>query len=765
MKDREPDKAHNVAKIVTTAFQNQVNNQNFQCMIDSNKYIVRIEDRSELGLEQKLHSYPVSRYFTEDYAIFRLGFKINDGGYEYRPVVFSQYAEQGNLAEIAKNLRHTKNSEISSTAKFYFVELANFCRQLINSHAYHPDIKLSNFLIHGNRILISDRKTFVDKEISRADDVRSSPLYATDEYISCINNAGDGFNSLASNTYINMPQFMAYQLGMALKEFLILTQHDELSEEFRDHDIPAVDYFASPDQSISNLSLLVQELTRTNPEHRMTFAQLQELLPLRNRPTNDFCTHLERVFPAKNLGLELLVRELNQLIDGSFDNNELLARANPLFKNIAEQQTSEHRLTRLANMLANKCFTQCSGDYLHALHNRIASSATPIDLNNKEFHQHFPLLEFVTPALMTKALGTEQTQELAAYIAAQDASLFPRCDLIEELIAGDLDGLAFIEQANQVFTELLAKDTIPPNLRMPMRELVRACLARSPYLPNLSVRIEHQLLANDWQEASWFRRAIHWLSFGFFHVERVCQVSDKNFELDVNKDELSPYMVQLKLINDYTITTDLEPRKQNNLLAVTDALMLKTAESFDIMLAPLTDDEEEEDEEYSSNSVVVRKPHDKRPTLSSETMVGAAQHTIEELSSSIVIRPQAAACNKQEYSSSTVVKNASPALNAVPLQTALHGINVAPVDVKRVPRRIVSQRLSIFDTYNTSMFKGDDVLNRSSGLLVREKQSHSIRLTLNAANMRSSNALEPSSKRQSTINDEQSQQVVSHLSL
>lgn len=741
MKAREPNKEHKVASYVTTAFQNQVNNHNYRCKIDGKVFIIRVEDRTELGLEQKLHSYPVSRYFIEDYAVFRLGFKTKDGAYEYRPVVFSQCATQGNLAEMAKKLRHKKSRDISSQIGFYFPKLVDFCRQLINTHTYHPDIKLSNFLVHGNRIVLADRKTFINKEKPRADEIRSSPLFATDEYISCINDQGDGFNNLASSTYINMPQFMAYQLGMALKEFLILTQQDELSDEFRDHDVPAAAYFASPNKSITNLSLLVQELTRANPEHRMTLAQFQGLLPLRNRPTNDFYAHVELIFPAKNLGLEQLVRELHQLIDGSFDNNELLAQANPLFKQIDEQQTSEHRLTRLANILANKCFTQCSGDYLQALHNRITSSTDLIDLNNKEFHQHFPLLEFVTPALMTTALGLEQTQELAAYIAAQDASLFPRRDLIEELIASKLDGLAFIEQANQIFTELLTKDSIPPNLHTPMRELVGACLARSPYFRDLSARIENQLLAQDWQAASWFRRAIHWLSFGFFRVARVSQVSDKNFELNVSKDELSPFMLQLKLINDHAIATDLEPRKHYNLLAFTDALMLNTAEPSNaepsnIVLANPSDDEEE-DEEYSSSSVVIRKSPKTRPPLSSETMVVAAQNTKEELSSSIVIRPQAA-----------------------PVPAALPGNNV---DAKQVPRRAVARRLSRFDTFNTTLFKGDDRLNRSSGLIVREKYPT---LTLKAATIPSPNALDPSSslELQCDINDAQSHQVVGHPS-
>lgn len=88
---------------------------------------------------------------------------------------------------------------------------------------------------------------------------------------------------------------------MALKEFLILTQQDELSEHFRDAEITAASYFTAPTNAISNLSILVQELTRENPLSRMTIQQFQELLNHRNVSTENFYKQLEIVFPAQSL--------------------------------------------------------------------------------------------------------------------------------------------------------------------------------------------------------------------------------------------------------------------------------------------------------------------------------------------------------------------------------------------------------------------------------------------------------------------------------
>ncbi|STY12551.1 protein kinase domain containing protein [Legionella pneumophila] len=59
-----------------------------------------VEDRHELGKEQELHSYGVSKYFIEDYSVFMMRFKAEDGSTVYKPVILSQFANQNNLEEL-----------------------------------------------------------------------------------------------------------------------------------------------------------------------------------------------------------------------------------------------------------------------------------------------------------------------------------------------------------------------------------------------------------------------------------------------------------------------------------------------------------------------------------------------------------------------------------------------------------------------------------------------------------------------------------------
>ncbi|MBL7479405.1 hypothetical protein [Legionella bononiensis] len=462
------------------------NNANFRFKMSGwdEMMIFRVEDRSDLGLEQRLHSHPVSIYFIEDYVLFRKTFKNKLSPIEYRPVALSQFANQGNLTEVAKRLHDKPAKQIAAIAAYYFDQVTHFCSLLIDAKAYHPDIKLSNFLAHNNRLLISDRKTLIEDAHPLVNTVRSSPNFAPDEYNDCLHFDvfGIDFNEKAKTTVLDMPSFMAFQVGMILKEFLLLTQLDELPDDFRNTDQSAASYFVSPPNSIINLSLLIQELTRTDPQKRMTIDQFKSLIVYRNMNPENFYNKVEKAFPSEQLGIKNDIDEINALLNEkknkgflqgivssfmnlftpSTYNKDFLLRANEVFKKISESDPKETRLTRLAEKLAVKCyreyshtyFKQCSQSLEAALYKQdwdkapwyrkalywltfgiynvdrssnvdIATVKIKQDLKGEEFQMHFPLLEFLPPNELDH-LGTLQAARFKEFLYSHVNDILPQ---------------------------------------------------------------------------------------------------------------------------------------------------------------------------------------------------------------------------------------------------------------------------------------------------------------------------------------------------
>ncbi|KTD43656.1 hypothetical protein [Legionella quateirensis] len=462
------------------------NNANFRFKMSGwdEMMIFRVEDRSDLSLEQRLHSHPVSIYFIEDYVLFRKMVKNKLSPIEYRPVVLSQFANQGDLTEVAKKLHNQPATKIAAIAGYYFDQVTHFCSLLIDAKAYHPDIKLSNFLAHNNRLLISDRKTLIENAHPLVNTVRSSPNFAPDEYNDCLDFDvfGIDFNEKADTTVLDMPRFMAFQVGMILKEFLLLTQLDKLPDDFRNRDQSAASYFVSPPNPIINLSFLVQELTRTDPQKRMTIDQFKSLVKYRNMNPENFYNKVESEFPSAQLGIQDDIDEINTLLNEKKNNGfwqgivssfmnlftpstyhkDFLLRANEVFKKISESDPKETRLTRLAEKLAVKCyreyshtyFKQCSQSLEAALYKQdwdkapwyskalywlsfglynverssnvdIAAVKIKQDLKGEEFQMHFPLLEFLPPNELDH-LGTLQSARFKEFLYSHVNEILPQ---------------------------------------------------------------------------------------------------------------------------------------------------------------------------------------------------------------------------------------------------------------------------------------------------------------------------------------------------
>ena len=179
-----------------------------------------------------------------------------------------------------------------------------------NSGHYHPDIKLSNFLLNDGKVLISDRKTLTDKKNPTVLDISSSPVYAAPEYKRCLTINDEGETSLnllkARKTTLDMPSYMSYQMGMALKEFVIksnlvsFSPTDDEEETFQKFvEWNSVSSLSpNPSKELQNISVLIEELTRSKPEERLSIENLNTLIKQVVLPPEQFIQKLNEASPV-----------------------------------------------------------------------------------------------------------------------------------------------------------------------------------------------------------------------------------------------------------------------------------------------------------------------------------------------------------------------------------------------------------------------------------------------------------------------------------
>ncbi len=256
------------------------NNKNFILNIDGEEkeIVIRVENRDTLGDDMVLQTHEVSEYFSEDYAMFLMPFE--DG---VRPVVFSEMATKGDLFTYSQQLAKEKSKEKTGDtqqAQHFFNKLSDFCVKLMDAGYYHPDIKLSNFLTDGDRVIVSDRKTLISAINPTVDQIQSTPHYGAPEYLKCLTVDADGNMTLnqvlAKNTALNMPAYMSYQLGMALKEFLLNNAGFKI-DDLANAPLPS-ELMKNPSDELINLSKLIKALTRENPEDRLSVKDFHSLM-------------------------------------------------------------------------------------------------------------------------------------------------------------------------------------------------------------------------------------------------------------------------------------------------------------------------------------------------------------------------------------------------------------------------------------------------------------------------------------------------------
>lgn len=319
------------------------NNKNFILNVEGEdkKLVIRVEDRQEIANEVVLQTYPVSSYFSEDYYTMMMPFDVGLGLVEYRPVVLTEYLEKGGLDNYSDSLVGRSSADIVLETQRVFTLLSDFCIQLIESGHYHADIKLSNFLTDGQSIKVADRKNIINNPRPNGNEVNTTPTFAPPEFQKCITKFGKRVPSFQASTMsFDMPYFMSYELGMALKEFAFSALNVGVTEELFMKWLPSSYFWNPPNREHQNLMVLIQELTRINPRDRLSIEHFKILLPSLQKPKQAFMKQLEALSPkaklqhsADRLQMESLLQadELTKELEETWDDIEARGVADELY--------------------------------------------------------------------------------------------------------------------------------------------------------------------------------------------------------------------------------------------------------------------------------------------------------------------------------------------------------------------------------------------------------------------------------------------------
>ncbi|KTD03832.1 protein kinase domain containing protein [Legionella geestiana] len=360
-------------------------NNNFNFIVrfgdESAPLVMRVTDEESLSLDQKLRSEAVSKHFNEEYAQFMHVF-THDGSATYMSVALGNFANQGDLQNVAQSIskafqgnERQKRQQIAANTTHYFKQIAKFLTELEKGGVWHPDIKLTNFLSHDNRVVVSDRKTFIETPTPAAQDMSTTVMYAAPEFADCMNRTGTALVATKATTEIAMQPYMAWQVGLALKEFMLTAIRGHKLEKTLSNEEKAVfaeamdtrgydisQLLPNPGYQVQNLWLLAEELTHMKAERRLSLSAFQKLLTHVNQPPLQFAALLEAEKPADEVGYSKLVAAiLRRLHNRSPLDNEALETINSYFAAIYENAYTSARLAPYAKKLALYCHQRDHG--------------------------------------------------------------------------------------------------------------------------------------------------------------------------------------------------------------------------------------------------------------------------------------------------------------------------------------------------------------------------------------------------------------------
>jgi len=338
-------------------------------------------------------------------------------------------------------------------------------------------------LIHNKGIILSDRKTFIRGKEIAMDEIRSSPRYAPKIYKEAV--VGNRLGPAAAKKNVKLDKFMDYQVGMALKEFLLCTQYDDHPYTFEDTLFDAADFFINPSKEIINLSLVAQEMTREDENKRLSVEQFQDLLKNIELEPEEFEKIIEKILPSAQLGIKQ--EDLNEISSIQKDlkkaDNEaaLQERLDTLLKGIS----SEPRLYRKAKPVVIEYYKQFHPDIsdLGESFNSFKTAFLKIQLREKKNNAYnSPLLPDDIQIIFRKALGLKA-------VAVIDPQL-----------------------ENMLGQVLVINYKAHPKIY-------------KDFLTQLSTQLETKLVEEDWKIAPMYRKVFYYLTFGWWQVEHKTEVT------------------------------------------------------------------------------------------------------------------------------------------------------------------------------------------------------------------------------------------------
>ena len=310
------------------------------------------------GQEQDLYAHEVSDYFGEELATLRVPFRVAEETIDYQ-VVITEFTEEVDLAHFARKIAGQSPDEIIMNAQALFTKINDFCLKLLDSGHYLPNMKLAAFLTDGEQIIIRDRHTLTDELSAQTPGINSSPTFTTPE-------------AREQKMKQKMSSHLSFQLGLALKEFIFRSQlmasnkndPEEMSNRFRTWG-PIVDYAKQPiSNSIKNISVLIQELTRRVAQDRLSIQNVQKLLPKINLSPELFLTELETISPKAQLSSTKSIDLAQQILGANPVTEEMVLSLSKIAK--IEEVVQDPRATDLAGLISTAHLDKVEG-YLKSI--------------------------------------------------------------------------------------------------------------------------------------------------------------------------------------------------------------------------------------------------------------------------------------------------------------------------------------------------------------------------------------------------------------
>jgi len=245
-----------------------INNQHF--FDKSNKLVYLIEKRLFPNYADQLCTLEAAKYFSDSYITVMSEIEPDKGS--LLPVVLTNYYKDGSLADLSQTFSYTEKD--FATLIMFFRQMSDFCLKLLAKGFYHSDIKLNNFLISENNLVVADRKAIGFGRSAYVSHMVCTPLYSPFEIVLYYsNNKFDEQKGVGKR--VEMAAVMAYQVGVALKVFFM--------RGTKFSGIEKLNLSSHPSNTVlCNLVILANALTRQNPSQRLSLKEFYNLLPFSN---------------------------------------------------------------------------------------------------------------------------------------------------------------------------------------------------------------------------------------------------------------------------------------------------------------------------------------------------------------------------------------------------------------------------------------------------------------------------------------------------